>query len=694
MSSMSDYVFPVNVKFELSDKFLEQFKNKQPEWGPIGYITYKRTYARTIDSENRTEEFWETLKRVVEGCYTVQRNHCLRFRLPWNAHKSQKSAQEMFKLMWEFKFLPPGRGLWAMGTDGVYKKGSGALNNCAFVSTKDIKFSFSDPFVWLMDMCMLGVGVAFDTSGAGSITVREPKTDQGVYIVDDSKEGWCSLVGVVLDSYVGNDKLPVEIDYSKIRPEGALIKTFGGIAPGPEPLKRCVGEIHSVLSKRIDHELTSTDIVDLMNIIGKCVVSGGVRRTAELALGNSTDEAYTEMKDSKKFGDLLTAWRWASNNSVVTEVGDDYTKLAKQTAMNGEPGYVYLENIRKYGRLKDGVTWADEAAMGVNPCGEQALENYELCNLCELFPSKHNNIVEFRHTLKYAYLYAKTVTLIPTHCERTNQVMLRNRRIGLSMSGIIDAMEKFGRRHFFNDFCDKGYERVKELDKKYSRWLCVPESIKKTTVKPSGTVSLLPGVTSGIHYPHSEFYIRRVEVQKTSPLVEILKAAGYKWEQSIYKPEALVFEFPHKTENFAKSKNSVTIWEQMENAAQMQYYWSDNCISQTVTVHKHELDQIKDVLELFEDRMKTVSFLPLTNDWEQSPLEEITEERYLAQSKLANMDVVFDTFNKFNIIDSSGVEANKFCDGGMCDIVPKNKVEEKEVKIDHKLFSDTEVVPV
>lgn len=658
-------VYVTGEQFRLSERFLENYIGQQPNWGPLGYITYKRSYSRIIEEENRSEEFWETLKRVVEGCYTIQLNHCKHLRLPWNAHKAQKSAQTMFKMMWDFKFLPPGRGLWVMGTDVVDKKGSGALNNCAFVSTKDIQFDFSGPFVWLMDMSMLGVGVAFDCKGAGSVKIIEPKTDNYIFTVEDSREGWCSVVNLYLDAYVGKSKLPTEVDYSKIRPNGSLIKTFGGIAPGPAPLIKCVEEIESVLKNRVDDFITTSDIVDIMNIIGKCVVSGGIRRTAELSLGYGDDEEYINLKDPVKYKKELKSWRWSSNNSVYAYEGMDYSKLAEQCSKNGEPGFVYLENCRKYGRIKDGETWVDKDVEGVNPCSEQSLQDREICCLVEMFPSKHESFEDLRNTLKYAYLYAKTVTLIPTHSERTNQVMLQNRRIGLSMAGIIDAFEKFGRKTFLQ-WLDKGYERITELDIKYSRWLCIPTSIKKTTVKPGGTIPLLPGVTPGIHYPHSEYYIRRIRIQNGSPLLDVLTRAGYQCEESKYNDNTMVFSFPVKTENYRKGKREVTIWEQMENAAAIQYYWSDNCISQTVTVKKEEIGQIKDVLECFEDKIKTVSFLPLDeHNYEQAPYEEIDKEKYEFMIK----DLKSIKFRKKEIIDDKGArDMNKYCDSDKCQI--------------------------
>ncbi|HRI89758.1 MAG TPA: fused protease/ribonucleoside-triphosphate reductase, partial [Candidatus Hydrogenedentes bacterium] len=134
-------LFDARERFTLEEEFLAQYSGKQPKWGPLGYVTFKRTYARVVPGGNgRTEEYWETVRRVVEGCYTIQRNHCRFLKLPWNAQKAQRSAQEMYNLMWEFRFLPPGRGLWMMGTDYIYERGSAALNNCAFVSTEEISF--------------------------------------------------------------------------------------------------------------------------------------------------------------------------------------------------------------------------------------------------------------------------------------------------------------------------------------------------------------------------------------------------------------------------------------------------------------------------------------------------------------------------------------------------------------------------
>jgi adenosylcobalamin-dependent ribonucleoside-triphosphate reductase len=653
---MNDKVFSIDSRLELDEEFLNEYKDKQPNFGPLGYVTYKRTYSR-MKSDGKPEEFVDTLKRVVEGTYSIQKTHCKKMRLPWNEKKAQESAQEMFRRMWDFKFLPPGRGMWMMGAEFVEQKGGAALNNCGFVTTKNIDKDFSGPFIWLMDMSCLGVGIGFDTRGAGKLCLSAPEPSDEEYVVEDSREGWCKLVKMVLDSYVGKSKLHSNINYSKIRSAGERIKGFGGVASGPGPLKLLVEELSNELNKFINKEVTSELITDIGNLIGKCVVSGNVRRSAEIVFGNYKDEKFLELKNPDINKEKLYNHRWASNNSIFAEVGMDYSKVAEMTAKNGEPGYQWLDNARAYSRMKDSPDHADEEAEGSNPCNEQTLFSYELCCLVETFPSRHDSLEDWQETLKYAYLYAKTVTLVPTHSEETNSVLLKNRRIGTSISGIIQAMNKFGKRNFLTS-ASGGYDKLKKLDKKYSKWLCVPTSIKISSVKPSGSISLLAGTTPGIHFPHSEYYIRRIRFQKGSELLEQLRDAGYKVEDDKYSLNTSVVEFPIKEEYYSRGKDDVSMWEQLEIAAQIQYYWADNQVSVTVTFTKEEAKDIKNALELYETRLKGVSFLPISeHGYEQAPYEKITKEQFEQMNHSIKQVSI-----KNNIHDKE----EKFCDGDYC----------------------------
>ncbi|MHA2037349.1 MAG: fused protease/ribonucleoside-triphosphate reductase, partial [Promethearchaeota archaeon] len=261
----------------------------------------------------------------------------------------------------------------------------------------------------------------------------------------------------------------------------------------------------------------------------------------------------------------------------------------------------------------------------------------------------------------YAYLYPKSVTLVNTHWQETNAVMLKNRRMGISQTGIIEAFVKHGRRKIL-DWCDKAYHYLRELDEQYSDWLCIPKSIKITTVKPSGTVSLLPGVPPGIHYPHSEYYIRRIRLSKNSDLIPVIQDAGYKIEDDLYSPNTVVAEFPIHEKYFDRSKNEVSIWEQAENAATYQNYWSDNQVSITITFQQDEADQIKHVLEAYEDKLKSASFLPIKeHGYKQAPYEEITEESYEEMIK---------NIKPMNLNETKDREiGSKFCDAeGKCEV--------------------------
>lgn len=699
------------IKFQFKKDYRDSLLSRKVEWGYGGLsaFTYYRTYSRK--KENGKLETWnECVIRVIEGMFSLLKTHAITSEHTWNEKKAHKLAEEAADRLFEFKWTPPGRGLWMMGTPFVYEKGGACLNNCGFVSTEDIDAEMSKPFAFLMDMSMVGVGVGFDTKGAGKVAAYVPTGDVEVITVEDSREGWVELISCLIDSYLEEGSNPVEPDTSLVRAYGEPIHGFGGVASGPEPLVQGFYGIQDILHKRAISDnplLTSVDITDIMNIIGKIVVAGNVRRTAEIAFSDPEDEGFTNMKNWEKFGVETGAkcpvevqaispedyeqynndfgsrakiatkyakekwaykfggWRWASNNSLFARVGMDYTTPAASVAINGEPGFAWLENMQAYGRMKDPMDWKDHRVKGGNPCLEQSLEPYELCCLVETFPAKHKDYWDFQRTLKFAYLYAKTVTLVPTHWRETNDVIKRNRRIGTSQSGIQEAMLKFSRKTYLNEFCDTAYSYINYLDKKYSEWLGVPLSIKKTSVKPSGTVSIVAGSLPGIHYAIGESYYRLVRVANTSPLLDILRAANYRIEAAISDPlRTSVIYFPVVHMDGTISDKNVSIWEQFVNAVDMQHYWADNQVSITITFQEHEKDQIARALSCFDSKLKGVSLLPLKDHgYAQAPYTAAPREEVEAyRNTLRDLD--------FSMLTEEGenADANKFCDSSGCEI--------------------------
>jgi len=650
--------------FSLDEDFVNFYRNMKPDWGfksgpnSIGELTYVRTYSR-LKSDGTNEAWADTVRRVVEGTYELQRRHCLKSNVNWDEEKAIKSAQEMYDRIFNFKFTPPGRGLWMMGTEYVLERKNGApLNNCAFISTEELKGGSVYPFTFLMDMSMLGVGVGFDTKGAGARVPGKSQTSFTHY-VEDSREGWVDSVRLLLASYFTGSDFPT-FDYSLVRPAGAPIKGFGGTSSGPAPLVKLHDRIVYILDQAtLRGEVTSRDIVDIQNMIGACVVAGNVRRSAEIALGEHDDEEFLDLKNYEKNPDRAE-WGWSSNNTVVVRDGDepDYAAIAQRISDNGEPGVFYLDVARKYGRLGEGPDYGDMLASGTNPCAEQILESGELCTLVEVYPTRHTDIVDFLRTLKFAYLYAKTVTLVPTHDERTNEVMGRNRRIGTSVSGVVQFVHRNG-KDVLEQWLRAGYGYIDNLDKKYSGWLNVPNSIRKTSVKPSGSVSLLAGATPGVHYPVADYYIRRIRLQADSPLVEKMRSAGYKVEKDVYSDNTMVVELPVEGEGLPSEKD-VSIFDKADVATFMARVWSDNAVSCTITFQEHEKKLIETVLRNNEGKWKTVSFLPISdNAYPQMPYEEISKEEY--DRLIANVTEV----DFFGYGDG---KMELFCDTDVCEI--------------------------
>ena len=653
-------------KFKLSENFVSKYKRKKAPFGfnGLGELVYMRTYSR-IKDDGKNERWWETVQRVVEGTYSMQKNHIDNYQLGWNAWQAQKSAQEMYDRIFNMKFLPPGRGLWAMGTPITEEKGLyAALNNCAFVSTKTLKEDYSKPFCFLMDASMLGVGVGFDTKGAGEIVVKgvNKTRNKEVFEIPDTREGWVESLRLLLESYFHGTSA-IQFDYSKIRQAGKPIKGFGGVSSGPEPLKEVHDDIKKVLENNSGEPITVTTIVDIMNLIGKCVVAGNVRRTAEIVFGDPDSEEYLDLKNYK-VNPHREMYGWTSNNSIFAELGMDYTEAAKRIVDNGEPGFAWLENMRHYSRMKNGGDNKDHRVAGGNPCLEQSLESYELCCLVETFPSNHDSLEDYQRTLKYAYLYAKSVTLGRTHWSDTNRVMLRNRRIGCSVSGVAQFVTNRGLDEFKN-WLENGYDTIQEWDKMYSDWFAIPRSIKTTSVKPSGTVSLLAGATPGLHYPESRFYIRRVRLSNHSELLEPLQKAGYKLEPAFGSEDTtMVVEVPVDVGEGIRTASELSIWEQFSLAAFMQRHWADNQVSCTVTFNPEtEANEIAPALNYFQYHLKGISLLPRHDygAYKQMPYEAIDEKEYNKQvKKLKNLT--------FGVIKNEEAEIDKFCNNDTCEI--------------------------
>jgi intein/homing endonuclease len=393
--------------------------------------------------------------------------------------------------------------------------------------------------------------------------------------------------------------------------------------------------------------------------------------SAEISLGYVDDKDFMNLKNYE-INPERSAIGWLSNNSVVLRADNGYKdfsyipELARRILDNGEPGMINLYNIQKYGRF--GKELPDDATM-VNPCGEIQLSNWELCNLAEVFPPRCSDPQKFYKALEYATFYASTVSLLPTHRPETNAVIAKNRRIGVSISGIAQWVSKsdsdeWGKMNYTKmiTYLRQGYKVVRETNTRLAKEAGVPESIRVTTVKPSGSISLLAGCTAGVHSPVSRYAIRRVRIGMTSPLVEPLIAAGVPFEKDIVSENTYVFEFVIDHGD-VRPCEEVSPWEQFSLVQLMQKHYADNCVSATIYFDKEkDGPDLEKLLAMFIPNLKSVSMLPHSgHGYAQAPYTPITEEEYNKRK------------DDIKIIDYKKVKNNvpvgsKFCSGDTCEL--------------------------
>jgi ribonucleoside-triphosphate reductase (thioredoxin) len=598
-------------------------------WSSIGYITYKRTYARRLEEDNpnsATEEFQDTVGRVVNAA-----NEQL------GCGFTDEEQQRLAKYMLELKGTVAGRFLWQLGTQTVSRLGLSSLQNCAFrVIDKPV-----EPFTWAMDLLMLGSGVGYNIQKQNveklppvnsdfKCPVRSDTPDAD-YIVPDSREGWVSLLGKTLKAaFLAHKTGKQTFTYSTqlIRSKGAPIKGFGGTASGPEDLVWGINEIGKILEKRAGKKLKPVDCLDIMNIIGAVVVAGNVRRSAQIAIGDADDVEYLLAKR----WDLgnIPSWRAMSNNSVVChDIGDLHDFFWDGYEGKGEPyGLINLKLSRKIGRLGE-TQYPDPEVQGYNPCAEQSLADSETCCLAEIYLPNIQSFEEFVDVASLLYRVNKHSLALPCHLKTTEEIVHKNMRMGIGVTGFLQATEQ--QKGWLKD----AYVKLREFDKEYSAKHGFPESIKLTTIKPSGTLSLLPGVTPGIHPAYAKYMIRRIRISSNHPLVEVCRSHGYpvEYQQNFDGSEdrsTVVVSFPFSHGETATLAKDMTAIDQLETVRLLQETWSDNSVSCTVYYRKEELPEIRKYLKKhYKNGHKSLSFLLHSeHGFKQAPLEEITKEQY------------------------------------------------------------------
>jgi hypothetical protein len=574
--------------------------------------------------------------------------------------------------MMELKGTVAGRFLWQLGTDTVDRLGLLSLQNCAFTTVNEpIR-----PFTWAMDALMLGCGVGVNIQREYVYKLppvvedyrRPVRLDNAGadFIVPDTREGWVELLKRTLESAFATDRGQTKPEHGfsfstqLVRGKGTPIKSFGGIASGPEDLVWGIGEVGKVLEGRVGKQLRPIDCLDIINIIGAVVVAGNVRRSAIIAIGDHDDLQYLRAKRWDLGG--IPNWRAMSNNSVVC---NDFSLLPEEFwegyRGNGEPyGLINLKLARSCGRIGE-TQYKDKRVRGFNPCAEQSLEDYETCCLAEIFLPNVKSAAELFDLTTLLYRINKHSLSLPCHHPETQSIVNRNMRMGIGVTGYLQASDE--QREWLKD----NYEKLREFDKAYSESKGWNPSIKLTTVKPSGTLSLLPGVTPGCHPAYSKYLIRRIRFASNSPIVETCRNAGYKVEFQRHDDgtpnyDTVVVEFPFAYGETATVASELGAVDQLNVVKRLQTEWSDNAVSCTIYFKPDELDSIREYLKAnYNKNFKSLSFLLHSgHGFDQAPLEEITKEQY--DELVANTTLIT------KIEDTLDFDSASDCEGGACPV--------------------------
>ena len=601
-------------------EFISSYENKQVPWGfgGLGEVVYLRTYSRPVAGLNRNETWIETIVRAIDGAIEI------------GAPLSQPQAEQLFDHMFYLRCSLSGRALWQLGTPLVKQFSGTSLNNCYFTNIEKV-----EDFELLFDYLMLGGGVGFSVERSKihelpkikpNVTIAHERSNDADIIVPDSRTGWRRLLHSVLKSYFDTGK---SFSYSTIlvREFGAPLKTFGGTASGPGALIDGIEDICKVMKNREGKKLRSIDVLDICNIIGKIVVSGSSRRSAQIAIGDPDDVLFIRAKNWSTGN--VRAYRANSNNSIYADHFDEILpELWKGYDGSGEPyGLVNRRLARTYGRL--GERKLDNTIEGFNPCAEIGLGDGESCNLSTLFLPNIESYEQFCEVSELLYVVQKSITRMNYPYDKTTDIVRKNARLGQSITGILQCTEEQV------SWLSPAYKKLEALDKEYSKEHGFPTSVRLTTVQPSGTLSLLPGVTPGIHPAFAPYYTRRVRFGAADALVDACRKRGYKvqWDIGIDGREdhtRYVVEFPCQSPTGSVLASEMTAIQQLEWVKKMQTEWADNAVSVTVYYRKEELPSIKEWLTAnYDSSVKSVSFLlHADHNFPLPPYEEITKEQY------------------------------------------------------------------
>ena len=606
-------------------------------------VVYNK-YAKYVPSKQRRETWEELVTRNKEM-------HQEKFP------ELKEKIEDVYKMVYSKKVLPSMRSLQFAGKPIAIN--NSRIFNCSFLPIDDHR-AFSETMFLLLSGC--GVGFSVQQHHIENLPEIHKATKEKRFLIGDSIEGWADAVRAIMKAYLGKTKTMPIFDFRDIRPKGAELITVGGKAPGPEPLKECLFQIQKVLDRKKDGEqLSSLEAHDIICHIADAVLSGGIRRAALISLFDLHDNEMLTSKHSTWWE--LNPQRGRANNSAVVirhkvRKKDFLGLWGKIVASNsGEPG-VYFSNDKDW---------------GTNPCCEIALRPFQFCNLTEVNVSNVESQEDLNQRVKAgAFLGTLQAAYTDFHYLRDvwKKTTEKDALAGVGMTGIASGA-------ILNFDLEEAAKHAKNTNEEIAKLIGIKKAARVTTVKPSGTSSLVLGTSSGIHAWHNDFYVRRMRLGKNEAIYKYLAANHPALvEDDFFKPDIqAVVSVPQKSPDGAIYRTESAM-DLLERTKKFNMEWvkgghrkgsNTNNVSATISVKQEEWDTVGEWMWKNKNTFNGLAVLPYDNgSYTQAPFEDITEEKFLEmESHLNNIDLT----QIIEMTDETDLKDQAACAGGACEVV-------------------------
>lgn len=620
-------------------------------------------YARWIESENRRETWVETVDRYM----SFMKNHLV---TNYDYKEDDKVFEEVRNAVVDHNIMPSMRALMTAGP--ALDRDHIAAYNCSFIAV-DSPRAFDEAMYILMNGTGVGFSVEQKYINALPVVAEELYKTDTVIVVDDSKLGWAkSYKELIALLYQG--QIP-KWDLTKVRPAGARLKTFGGRASGPDPLDALFRFTIDIFRNSAGRRIKSIEAHDLMCKIGEVVVVGGVRRSALISLSNLDDFEMAKAKSGQWWED--NGQRALANNSAVYNIKPNTAQFLREwrnlyESKSGERGIYNMESVRKH---IDKFDRRDSSkVMGTNPCGEILLRPNEFCNLTEVVIEADDRVEDLSEKIRLATIlgtWQSTLTNFKYIRKTWKDNCEEERLLGVSLTGIYGNKITSTNNKDLPGILDAFRDESVLTNSKEAKKLGINPSASITCVKPSGTVSQLTGVSSGIHPWYSEYYLRSVRGDNKDPLTSFLKDAGIPNEPDVMKPDdTTVFYFPIKAPKNAVLTKDLSAIDHLEMWKTYRNHWTEHNPSVTINVREDEWLRVGSWVYDNFDSVGGVSFLPSSeHSYKQAPYQEITKEEYDKAVKEMPTTIDWSVLSLYETVDTTTGSQELSCTAGVCEIV-------------------------